>query len=259
MNRIADYINNVNKKNQKALSIYLTSGYPDRKNFTELAVKVLDAGADLIELGIPFSDPLADGPVIQKSSYQAIQNGVNTNVVLNYVKEIRSASDKPIILMGYANPINTYGIRKFFDDAKEAGADGLIVPDIPVEEYESFYYDTVNGLDKILLTTPTSPDERIKKIDKLSSGFVYCVSVTGTTGVRKSFPEEVLSSLKRTYSLIKKNKMLVGFGISSPENIKQISPYCDGVIVGSAVIKKLAEANGLQEVEELISSLKKAC
>jgi tryptophan synthase alpha chain len=161
--------------------------------------------------------------------------------------------------MGYANPILHYGKSDFFRDAKDAGADGLIIPDVPVEEYDSFFEDQ-KELDVILLTTPTSTEERIRKIDEKSKGFVYCVSVTGTTGIRKEFSKETLESLKTTHSIVK-NKMLVGFGISSPENIRQVSPFCDGVIVGSAVIKKLMNSDYKKDVEKtfnLIKNLKQA-
>jgi tryptophan synthase alpha chain len=188
-------------------------------------------------------------------------NGINTHTVLSYTEKIKSKSDKPIILMGYANPILNYGVEYFLKDAVNCGAGGLIVPDIPVEEFESFFQNKQNNLDVILLTTPTSSEKRIKTIDEHSSGFVYCVSVTGTTGMRKSFNKETLSSLKRTYTLIKKNKMLIGFGVSSKENIKEISPYCDGVIVGSAVIKKLMIDNSanFNDTLNFISELKSAC
>ncbi len=260
MSKLKEYIQSINNKNEKALSIFLTAGFPDKQNFVDLACKVFEAGADILELGIPFSDPLADGPVIQHSSHLAIQNGINIKDVLVYAKAIKSKKNKPIVLMGYANPILNFGKTNFFRDASAAGVDGLIIQDVPIEEYDSFFQDQ-KDLDIILLTTPTSSEERIRKIDETSKGFVYCVSVTGTTGIRKDFSEETLNSLKATHSIVK-NKMLVGFGISTPENIKQISPYCDGVIVGSAVIKKLMNDNYKKDVEEtlkLVKKLKEAC
>jgi tryptophan synthase alpha chain len=261
LSKISEQIKSVINKNEKALSVFLTAGFPDKNKFIELAVSVLNAGADLIELGIPFSDPLADGPIIQQSSHFSLTNGINIKVIFNFIEKIKAKINKPVILMGYANPILNYGINKFFNDSKNCGADGLIVPDIPVEEYQSFFPPGENEMDIILLTTPTSSDERIKMIDENSKGFVYCVSVTGTTGIGKSFNKETLDSLKRTYSLIKKNNMMVGFGISSPENIKQISPYCDGAIVGSAVIKRLMSVNSgsYLEVTKFIEELKNAC
>jgi tryptophan synthase alpha chain len=259
MSYIKNYIDTLNKNNRKALSIYLTSGFPAKQNFVDLANKVLDSGADIIELGIPFSDPLADGPVIQASSKIALDNGVTSKDVLEYSEKISRQSDKPIILMGYANPIKKYGISKFLDDAKNAGVKGLIVPDVPLEEYDSFFEEQPKDIDVIILTTPTSPDERIQAIDSISQGFVYCVSVVGTTGIKKDFGDKTINNLKRTYSLINKNKMMIGFGISQPDDIKAFSSYCDGFIVGSAVIKSLMVNENISDTLELIKSLNNAC
>jgi len=258
MLKIYKKIEEVNNRSEKVLSVFLTAGYPDKENFVELALGVLDAGVDMLEIGIPFSDPLADGAVIQKSSLVAIENGVNLESVFEFSRSIRAKIDKPLILMGYANPVFRYGVIRFVSDAVNCGIDGLIIPDIPLEEYDSFYPSDGMFLDTILLTTPQSGEERIKKIDSISSGFVYCVSVSGTTGVRNSFTDSEIKSLQNTRRLIKKNKMLVGFGISTVENIKQVSPFCDGVIVGSAVIKKLEES-GMAGVFDFVKTLKAGC
>lgn len=260
MSKLSDYITGINNKNEKVLSIFLTAGYPGKNCFVEIASNVLESGADMLEIGIPFSDPLADGPIIQQSSHEALLKGINVKDILDFTKQIKNRINKPIILMGYANPILRYGLHNFLNDAAKAGVDGLIVPDIPAEEYRSFFIEPTNGIDVILLSTPSSTDERIRAIDELSSGFVYCVSVTGTTGVRGSFNDSILNSIKHTHSLIEKNKMLVGFGISTKENIKQISPYCDGVIVGSAIIKKIMECkNDFSPVYEYVKELKSGC
>jgi tryptophan synthase alpha chain len=257
---IRETIVKINENAQKALSIYLTAGYPKVDSFVDLVCKVYDAGADIIELGIPFSDPLADGPVIQKSSETALANGVSLSSTLEMTARIKERVDKQIILMGYANPIMRYGIDKFVSDAKEAKVDGLIIPDIPLEEYEDFFTDKFKDFEVTLLTTPTSSKERIKKIDELSSGFVYCVSVTGTTGVRNNFGDEVKQNLERTYNIIYKNKMLLGFGISSPENINEYKDYTDGFIVGSAVIKSLGgDDEKFTNTIKLIGELSAAC
>jgi tryptophan synthase alpha chain len=258
MSRIKEEIEKINNRNEKALSIFLTGGYPEVEGFVDFALQVLDAGADMLEIGIPFSDPLADGAVIQQSSQLALGNGVNLKRVLQLTAEIKINTNKPVILMGYANPIFHYGIERFFKDANEAGADGVIVPDIPIDEFESFFPKDRNEIDTILLTTPQSGENRIKQIDSESSGFVYCVSVSGTTGVRDSFSEEDINSLMETRKIIKKNKMLVGFGISTQENIKQVSPYCDGVIVGSALIKSLRDS-GIKDTLKLVKNLKNGC
>jgi tryptophan synthase alpha chain len=240
------------------LSVFLTAGFPSKYNFVELAKNVLDEGADMMEIGIPFSDPLADGPVIQASSKIALDNGVTLKDVLNYSGIIYSSTDKPIILMGYANPIRKYGLKSFLNDAVNAGVKGLIVPDVPLEEYDSFFENGNHNIDVILLTTPASTEERIKMIDDKSSGFVYCVSVTGITGARDNFSDKVVNNIIRTRSVIKKNKMLIGFGISKPEHVKTFAPYCDGVIVASAVIKSLM-SDDISCTLELISNLNMAC
>lgn len=257
---ISKYITDKNTAGEKVLSVFLTGGYPEATGFPELALSVLDAGADMLEIGFPFSDPLAEGPVIQKSSYEALRNGITIKTVLDYTCRVKSRSDKPVILMGYANPLMKYGVRNFYRDAVNSGVSGLILPDIPMEEYDSFYGVVPDDLEIILLTTPASTDEKIRSIDQRSRGFVYCVSVNGTTGERSAFSDEVLDSLKKTYSLINRNKMLVGFGISGADSARQVISCCDGVIVGSAVIKRLMN-NGtdyqtaLSFVRELKDSL----
>jgi tryptophan synthase alpha chain len=261
MSKISRYLNKVNEQNKKALAVFLTAGFPEKHTFIDLALRTFDSGADLLEIGIPFSDPIADGPIIQKSSQIALENGVTLSSVLTYSEQIKAKTDKPIILMGYANPIMHFGLEEFLNQAINSGVNGLIVPDIPIEEYDDFWSNNNNDIDKILLTTPTSPVERIKSIDQKSNGFVYCVSVTGTTGMNQEFEEDSLNNLKRTYNLIEKNKMLIGFGISGPDVIKKFSPHCDGVIVGSAVIKKLLSENdnNYPETCRFIKSLSLSC
>lgn len=259
MSYIKDYIEKLNSKNRKALSIFLTSGFPNKNSFVDLAKQVLNSGADMLELGIPFSDPLADGPIIQASSKIALDNGIKLKDVFSFSEAITVGTDKPLILMGYANPIRKYGVENFLRDANNSGVKGLIVPDVPLEEYDFFFESGENKLDVILLTTPISSEERIKTIDEKSKGFVYCVSITGTTGVKENFSDEVINNINRTRSLIKKNKMMIGFGVSKPEDVKIFSPYCDGVIVGSAVIKSLLNNKNYDSTLKLISELSQAC
>ena len=256
MSFIAEHINNLNNKNRKALSVFLTAGFPDPNSFVDLSIDILNAGADILELGIPFSDPIADGPVIQKSSKIALDMGVQLKTVLEYTEKIKQKSEKPIILMGYANPILNYGIDNFITDSINSGVDGLIIPDIPLDEYDSFWNSGNPGIDRILLTTPTSSVNRIQKIDDISEGFVYCVSVTGITGSGKKFNENIFENIKNTYSLVTKNKMLIGFGISGPEDIKRFQPMCDGVIVGSAIINLLIEN---KSPLDFVRDISKAC
>jgi tryptophan synthase alpha chain len=256
--KIKEHIEKINSSGRKALSIFLTAGFPYKDNFVDLALNVLENGADILELGIPFSDPLADGPVIQSSSQHALDNGINMKDIFSFCEKIKAKSNKPIVLMGYANPLIKYGKKEFCIDALNSGAQGLIIPDVPLEEYDSFYTDEFKGFDKILLTTPTSSDQRIKEIDKKSSGFVYCVSITGTTGARDNFKDDTLENIKRTYSIVE-NKMLIGFGISKPEHIKMFAPHCDGVIVASALIKRLSEGKSIKEICMFVNELSDAC
>jgi len=248
-----------NKNKQLALSIFLTAGFPDKDNFTDNALKILDAGADMLEIGIPFSDPIADGPVIQKSSQMALKNGIKIRDIFNMASAIKAVNSKPLILMGYANPLIQYGLQQFLTDSANSGIDGLIIPDIPLDEDQEFW-QTYNRPDRILLTTPTSPIERMQEIDKQSEGFVYCVSVTGTTGAQGGFDEAVLTNLAQTYNEIKKNKMLTGFGISNREIIRQLKNHCDGVIVGSAIIKKMLDTpQNIVNILDFVLELRAAC
>lgn len=260
MSIIEDYINHKNKLNEKVLSVFLTSGFPCKENFPELALKILEAGADMLEIGFPFSDPLADGPIIQSSSYKALQDGVNLAATLNYVKQIRKSTDKPIILMGYANPVLSFGVSRFAEQAQVSGVNGVIIPDVPIEEFDSFFGNYFNELDVILLITPTTSDERIKLIDEKSKGFIYCVSVSGTTGLHHQDKSAGIEFVKRAHNTVIKNKILVGFGISSGDDAKAFTPYCNGVIVGSAVIKSLSNddesySNTIQMVKNLKQAL----
>lgn len=262
MSYISEYIKKKNNNSEKILAIFLTSGFPDKKKFTQLALDVLDAGADILEIGFPFSDPLADGPTIQHSSYLALQDGINIHTTFSFVEEIRKKSDRPIILMGYANPVLKYGIKEFAADAVNCGVNGVIIPDVPVDEYENFFDNSFNELEIILLATPTTSEARIKKIDEMSEGFLYYISMTGTTGKQIQHKDETINQLKKVSSFIKKNPLLIGFGISSPEDVKLVSPYCSGIIVGSAIIKLLTNDNGnyknsiklVKELKEALSS-----
>ena len=257
MSVISDYIKKKNETREKVLTIFLTAGFPDKNNFVKLALDVFDAGADILEIGFPFSDPLADGPIIQASSQEALKSGINLQITFKYVKEIRKRTDRPIILMGYANPVLSYGIERFADDIKNSGANGVIIPDVPIDEFDNFFNRSYDGIDKILLVTPTTNEERVKEIDNKSSGFVYCVSVSGTTGLHNK--DKNLEFIKRNQKLVTKNKMLVGFGISNEEDVKRYIPYCNGVIVGSAVIKFLMnDDKNYNQTLNLIRALKRA-
>lgn len=258
MSFLSDYITNKNKNGEKVLSVFLTAGYPNKDYFLELVNGVYEAGADIIELGFPFSDPLADGPVIQHSSQIAIENGVTLKDVFEIAKEIKKINNKPLVLMGYANPILKFGIKNFADEIRISGVDGVIIPDIPIEEYEEFYCEDFNGINTVLLISPTTTNERIKLIDKKSCGFVYCVSKSGTTGSTLDIEESTLSFLQRSKKNLINNKMLVGFGISNTKESKKLSPYCDGIIVGSAVIKAIEKNDNFKSIFTLVRELKES-
>jgi tryptophan synthase alpha chain len=257
MSNIRKCIDAENSNGKKVLSVFLTSGFPYPDSFTVLALKVLEAGADMLEIGFPFSDPLADGPVIQHSSTIAINNGVNLNKTFNYAEQIKKKTNKPVILMGYANPIISFGVKKFAESCNNSGVDGIIIPDVPIEEYKSFFNADFNEIDKVLLISPTTSEERIKIIDKISEGFIYCVSISGTTGNEKA--QKDIEFINRCHNLIRRNKMLVGFGISTTDDVKNYSASCDGVIVGSAVIKSLMnDDKNATKTLKLIKELKSA-
>lgn len=227
------------KRDEKVMSLFITAGYPDLDSTVDLVLEFEKNGADMIELGMPFSDPLADGPTIQYASNIAIENGITMAKILGMVSEIREKSVIPIILMGYINPILRYGIEKFCIDASDKGVDGLIVPDAPIEE-SSKLSEAANkyNLDLIYLVAPNSTDKRMKAIDEQSQGFVYCVSVTGVTGARSG--EEISNSvdkfIDRVTKNVTKNPKLVGFGIKNHRDAISISEKVDGFIVGSALI-----------------------
>ena len=260
MSMLNEKLQEVNHRNEKALTIFLTSGYPNPDNFVDLVLEIEKAGADIIEIGLPFGDSLADGPVIQASYSESLKHDINLDKTLQFISEIKAKSNIPIVLMSSSNPILNYGRQNFSMKAAESGVNGVIIPDVPLEEYDDFYEDHFRKLDTVLLTTPTSSEKRVKEIDNKSSGFLYCVSVVGTTGARKSFNDQVLENIKRTYKTVTKNKMQIGFGISSAENVKQFAPYCDGVIVGSAIIQSLTnDDSSFSNTLGLVKSLKAAC
>jgi len=255
MNRIHTSLAELAARKEKALAIFLTSGFPHLESTVGLAHELRDAGADLIELGMPFSDPLADGPVIQHSSSVALRNGVTLATIFRQVREIRGSSSIPIILMGYLNPVLRYGTEKFFCDARESGVDGLIFPELPLEESGRFKnLMETNRLANILLVAPTSSPARIKACDEASSGFLYCVSTTGVTGSSNSNADHI----DRIRQYVSRNPLLVGFGIATPEDARSFSTHADGVIVGSALIKKLQSKTPLPELKQWVRSLKNA-
>ncbi|WP_019501508.1 tryptophan synthase subunit alpha [Pseudanabaena sp. PCC 6802] len=246
-------------KGQVALIPFITAGDPDLDT-TAAALRQLDRnGADLIELGIPYSDPLADGPVIQAAATRSLAKGTTLDKVLDVVKTVAPELRSPIILFTYYNPILNLGIEKFLQRIYEAGARGLVVPDLPLEEAQSLLEPATRiGIEVILLVAPTSPLARLEAIAAQSQGFIYLVSTTGVTGMRDRVGKGVQQMLETLRTLTDK-PLGVGFGISQPEHASQVAQWhADAVIVGSAMVKRLAEPDGLQSIAELCSSLKRA-
>ena len=241
MNNIKGKFNMLKKRGEKAFIPFLTLGYPDMKTCLDLILELEKRGADIIELGIPFSDPLADGPVIQNASYEALKSEVTLKKAIEFVGKLREKTSIPLIFMGYYNPVFKFGEEKFIQQAKDAGVDGLILADLPPEEAEDIRrMAKEKDLALIFLLTPVSSDERIKLICSISEGFIYCVSYTGITGGGKE-KERMLSLLLNKIKSCSKTPVAIGFGISSPSQAKKASRLADGVIVGSAIIRKIME------------------
>jgi len=236
------------KKNSRILNVYFTAGYPSIDSTLEIMETLQSGGADLIELGMPYSDPLADGPVIQQSSAVALQNGMTIATLFEQLRKFRDKIYVPVVLMGYMNPVLQYGFEKFCADASSSGIDGLILPDLPPYEYESLYQPILRryGLDFIFLVTPETSDERVKKLDELSSGFLYAVSSSSTTGTDQS-RNDVADYLKNLNSMNLKNPVLVGFGIKDKESFDTVCNYANGGIIGTAFIKAIGEPGTLKE------------
>lgn len=228
------------QKGSRLLNVYCTAGYPSINSTLPVMKALQENGADMIELGMPYSDPLADGPVIQASSSRALANGMTIAKLFEQLKEMRKEIDVPVILMGYMNPVLQYGFERFCAQAKAVGIDGLILPDLPVYEYETEYGAIIRDheLDFIFLVTPETSDERIKKLDELSSGFLYAVSSSSTTGKDKNMVD-VSSYLQRLKSLQLKNPVLVGFGIKDKSTFNAACEHASGAIIGTAYIKAL--------------------
>ncbi|MFN0156931.1 MAG: tryptophan synthase subunit alpha [Bacteroidota bacterium] len=255
MNRLGTHLSILQEKGEKALTLFLTAGFPKLNSTPSLVLMLEKAGADIIELGMPFSDPLADGPIIQESSAIALNNGMTLEHVLENVREIRKTSEIPIVLMGYVNPILAYGLDKFFVDASHAGVDGIILPEVPLEESARFaaLIDSA-GLANIMLVAPTTPVERVQRIDEVSSGFLYCVSMTGVTGMKRSGGNN--GFIKHVKSNAKRNPVLVGFGISSLADARMYARDSDGVIVGSALIKRLLAGETKSSITQWVQRMK---
>jgi tryptophan synthase alpha chain len=240
-NRIQNTFKGLKQKNEAAMIPFITAGDPFTDLTEELAVAMAENGADILELGMPFSDPLADGPVIQAASLRGLEAGMNTHNYLKLVQNIRRQSQIPLVFMGYYNMVYQYGLKAFAEDAVSAGLDGAIIPDLPIEEADEWIAVARRaGLDTIFLAAPTTPMERIERIAQRSRGFLYYVSVTGITGARQELPAELAQNL----AMARKHAKLpvaVGFGISRPQQVAMLSQVADGVIVGSAIVRLIED------------------
>ncbi|MBN1882949.1 MAG: tryptophan synthase subunit alpha [Deltaproteobacteria bacterium] len=261
MNRIDAVFSRLEEKNEAALVIYLTAGDPDIETTEELLKTIQNAGADIIEVGIPFSDPMADGPTIQRAAKRALDNGVTLTRILDMVSSLRDELTVPIVLFGYYNPILSYGPKRFAKAAAKAGVDGVLVVDLPPEEKnELTRFTEKEGIHFITLVSPVSDGERISGIIEEANGFLYYVSVTGVTGARDKLPEDLAGGIERVREMAK-IPVAVGFGVSSPEMASQLGSIADGVVVGSALVD-IIEKQGddkkrlLEEVGGFVSSLK---
>lgn len=242
------------KKGSKLLSVFFTAGFPSIDDTKPILKELEKKGIDMVEIGIPFSDPLADGPVIQSSSTQAIKNGITLSKILQQVADARQEiKEMPIVLMGYLNPIYQYGYKRFFEDAKKAGTDAVIIPDLPFDDYIRDFRNLSREYDLpvIMLITPETSEERIRLIDSECDGFIYMVSSASTTGAKDKFTEEQLNYFRRINSMQLKHNRLIGFGISNPNTLKEAWENSSGAIVGSFFIKCLEASSSIKEAVRL--------
>jgi len=255
VSRIGSCFESLRSSGRKGLIPFITAGDPDLSSTVALAMQMAAAGADLIELGVPFSDPLADGPAIQQSSQRSLAGGTTVARILEAVREIRQKSEVPLILMTYYNPVFQFGLERFAASCAEAGVDGLIVPDLPFEE-AGVINEMLAGrdMDLIPLVAPTTTDRRLAVITGAARGFVYCVSVTGVTGVRKKIDTGLagFTARVRQHTTL---PLAVGFGISGPEQAAAVAAYCDAVVVGSAIVRLVAEKGAAAKSGPFVASL----
>lgn len=253
-------MNRINQKlqeNKKLLSIYFTAGFPQLNDTVSIIEELEKNGIDMIEIGLPFSDPLADGPTIQASSTKALKNGMTTEILFQQLKDIRKTVSIPLLIMGYFNPMMQYGVEEFCKKCAEIGIDGLIIPDLPVKEYNDNFkaifekYNLVN----VFLITPQTSEERIRFIDEISNGFIYMVSSSSVTGSQNAFGTTQNEYFERISSMKLKAPQIIGFGISNSETFKQATKYAKGAIIGSAFVKHLTE-KGVHSIKEFVVGIR---
>jgi tryptophan synthase alpha chain len=245
------------QKNEKLLSIYFSAGYPELEDTVPILRALQDSGVDMVEIGLPFSDPLADGPTIQESSTRALRNGMSTEMLFNQLENIRDSIHIPLVLMGYFNPMMQYGIERFCQKCQAIGIDGLIIPDLPVDLYHQRYkvlFDQYN-LHNMFLITPQTPEERIRYIDSVSSGFIYMVSSASVTGAQSSFGNTQEAYFRRIAAMQLQTPLVVGFGISNAETFRAATRFSRGAIIGSAFIQFL-EKKGVTSIPDFIKKIR---
>jgi len=262
MNRIDLLFKRLKREREKALVPFITAGDPDLAATRDLVLALEESGAHMIELGVPFSDPIADGPVIQASSLRALRQGIDLKKILVLVHEVRQKTDIPLVLMTYFNPVYRLGLERLARQASMAGVDGFVIPDLPLEEAAEWRASArANNLGTIFLVAPNTSSSRAKCIAEKTSSFLYAVSVTGVTGKRQEIPKELTDYLKMLRGVTDK-PLVVGFGISSPSHVRKIGPLCDGVIVGSALIDLVSRYRDRKDahthMKSFMSSLSKA-
>ncbi|MXV52314.1 tryptophan synthase subunit alpha [Pedobacter sp. HMF7647] len=255
MNRLKQLFEN---KNKPLLSIYYTAGYPEIDSTVNIAEALEKAGADFLEIGFPYSDPVADGPVIQESSQKALHNGMSLKVLFERLKELRKRVSIPVLLMGYVNPVLQFGVENFCKAAADAGVDGVIVPDLPMYEYEELYKDCFlkHNVSNIFLVTPQTSEARIRKIDDLSNAFIYLLSSSATTGKQLDVSQSSETYFGRIKAMNLKNPLMIGFGISDKKSFDKAAEYTSGAIVGSAFVRLLGEPDYMNKISSFVQSIK---
>lgn len=255
MNRIKQILQEDDSK--KLLSIYFTAGYPEPEDTTTILKELQKSGVDMVEIGLPFSDPLADGPVIQRSSEAALKSGMTTKKLFQQLEGIRETIDIPLLIMGYFNPILQFGVERFCQKCKETGIDGLIIPDLPLEEYELQYKEIFQKYDllPVFLITPQTSEERIREIDKASEGFIYMVSSASVTGGTTGFGKDQKEYFTRVSKMGLKSPLIVGFGIKDSQTFTQATEHTKGAIIGSAFIKHLSN-NGTGNIPQFTGGIR---
>ncbi|PWL37438.1 tryptophan synthase subunit alpha [Flagellimonas aquimarina] len=253
MNRINQKL----KEDKKLLSIYFTAGYPNLNDTAKIIHDLEKYGVDMIEIGLPFSDPLADGPTIQESSTAALRNGMHTELLFEQLRDIRKTVSIPLIVMGYFNPVFQYGVESFCKKCQEIGIDGIILPDLPLDVYQEEYKTIFKkfGLINVFLITPQTSEERIRQIDAVSDGFIYMVSSASTTGAKTGFENKTQTYFERINAMNLKNPQIVGFGISNSDTFSQATRKAKGAIIGSAFIKHLTK-NGVEKIDEFVNGIR---